>query len=248
MSPFQNNKLIQKFNEFENFTGVVTIVNSAFRECSALVEIAVPENVINLGSSFCYNATSLKKVVFAGDKISYIPFAAFYQCTKMNVFEIPSKVTSISEAAIQCESLTRLTLPATLISVGNGAFRNPNYIQSWTILCKLQTIGQSAFKTAVFSSIDLSEIKTIGYGAFERSSLTSADIGEKCSSIASAAFFGCSTMEQVIIRAATPPALGNINAFGGASSYPIYVPSAYLADYQSTSPWSSLGSRLQAIP
>lgn len=248
VSPFQYNKLIQKFNEFEDFTGVVTIVNGAFRECSALVEIAVPENVINLGGYFCYNATSLEKVVFAGDKISNIPFGAFYQCTKMNVFEIPSKVTSISEAAIQCDSLTRLTLPATLISVGNSAFRNVNHIQSWTILCKLQTIGQSAFRPAVFSSIDLSEIKTIGYGAFERSSLTSADIGEKCTSIASAAFFQCSTMEQVIIRAATPPALGDINAFGGASSYPIYVPSAYLADYQSTSPWSRLGSRLQAIP
>ena len=194
MSPFQYNKLIQKFNEFEEFTGVVNIVNNAFRECSALVEIAVPENVINLGGSFCYNATSLEKVEFAGDKISNIPFGAFYQCTKMNVFEIPSKVTSISEAAIQCDSLTRLTLPATLISVGNSAFRNVNHIQSWTILCKLQTIGQSAFRPAVFSSIDLSEIKTIGYGAFERSSLTSADIGEKCTSIASAAFFQCSTM------------------------------------------------------
>jgi hypothetical protein len=42
--------------------------------------------------------------------------------------------------------------------------------------------------------------------------------------------------------------LGNSNAFDNTNNCPIYVPSASVEAYKAATNWSSLSSRIQAIP
>ena len=61
------------------------------------------------------------------------------------------------------------------------------------------------------------------------------------------AFYGCSNLSSVTVEATTPPTLGG-NAFDDTNNCPIYVPAASVDTYKAASQWSSLSSRIQAIP
>lgn len=113
------------------------------------------------------------------------------------------------------------------------------------------SIGGSAF----YNCINLTDITipdsvtSIGNNAFYYCSrLTSATIGNSVTSIGAMAFNGCSNLTSITINATTPPTLSNVNAFSNTNNCPIYVPSASVDTYKAATNWSSLASRIQAIP
>lgn len=68
------------------------------------------------------------------------------------------------------------------------------------------------------------------------------------------AFKACDNLESITIYATTPPSLnyGPTDQWSGAfyntNNCPIYVPSESVDTYKATTYWSSLASRIQAIP
>ena len=79
---------------------VVTIGNSAFRGCTRLVSVTIPDSVTVLSS------------------------AAFSGCTALTGITIPDSVTSLGNSAFyDCTSLTTITIPDSVTSIGNNAFK-----------------------------------------------------------------------------------------------------------------------------
>ena len=89
----------------------------------------------------------------------------------------------------------------------------------------------------------------IGSGALQFcSALTSIVIGNGVTTIEAGAFMFCGVLTSFTIFATMPPRMPNANAFNSTNNCPIYVPAESVEVYKTATNWSSLASRIQAIP
>ena len=164
---------------------------------------------------------------------------------------IPNNVTSIGNYAFSnCSSLTSINIPSGVTSIGQYAFDTCSALTSVNIPSSITSIGQSAFSgCSSLTSVNIPDsVTSIGAGAFAIcSSLTSVTIGNGVRSIGNYAFSNCSSLTSVTINRNTPPTLG-FAAFNNTNDCPIYVPEDRVDAYKSSSYWSTLASRIQAIP
>ncbi len=194
---------------------VVSIGNSAFRNCEALTDMRMSENVTTIGSS------------------------AFSGCLSLTSITIPEDVTSIGNYAFNnCKALTKINFNAisvTDLSFANGAFyyagidgkgivasfgekvtRIPAYLfssPSSSYSPKLVSvllgegiisIGSNAFYGVTsLTSINISDgVTSIGSSAFRNcTSLTSINIPDNVTSIGSNAFNNCTNLISITIGA-----------------------------------------------
>jgi hypothetical protein len=94
-------------------------------------------------------------------------------------------------------------------------------------------------------------VTSIGNITIGDSSVKTIEIGSGVTSIASQAFLRCNKCTSLTIHAVNPPTLASTDAFqavGGVSTCPIYVPAESVNLYKTATNWSSLASRIQAIP
>ena len=151
-----------------DLTGVKTIAEYAFPECSKLASLTgiteIPDhafekcafesldlsNVTSLGASaFAYN-TSLETVII-GSRLPYVAERAFYNCSALNSVTLNNGVAEIkNEAFAGCSALTAIELPASVISVESSAFRNCSLTEV-TITDGLIQIGNNAFDCATLT-------------------------------------------------------------------------------------------------
>lgn len=77
--------------------------------------------------------------------------------------------------------------------------------------------------------------------------LESITLPSTIASIGNQAFRTCSSLEEIIIEATTPPTLGT-NVFQSASkSFIIYVPDGSVSTYKADTGWSTYSSRIKGI-
>lgn len=113
------------------------------------------------------------------------------------------------------------------------------------------SIGSYAFLSCnSLTSIEIpSSVTSIGSSAFQYcSSLTNIELPSSLTSISDYAFRGCSSLTIITINSKIPPTLSNANAFDNTNNCPIYVPAESVETYKTATNWSSLASRIQAIP
>ena len=90
-----------------------------------------------------YIPSTLKNVVVTGGNIYY---GAFEYCSSLTSITIPNSVTSIGSYAFDgCTSLTSITIPDNVTSIGWAAFSGCTSLESITIPDSVITIGNSAF-------------------------------------------------------------------------------------------------------
>lgn len=114
-----------------------------------------------------------------------------------------------SDASAACDAITEVTLPSTLVSIGNYAFSNMTSLRSISFPATLQTIGNEAFSydTALASvAFAGSSIAEIGVKAFQScSSLRTISLPAVTGSLQGLAFANCVMLSQVTFT-------GNVNA------------------------------------
>ena len=111
--------------------GITSIRNYAFRSCTSLTSITIPEGVTSIGAS------------------------AFSGCTLLTSITIPEGVTSIGNYAFSgCRSLTSITIPEGVTSIGANAFLDCP-IPNLTLPSTLQSIGSSAIRPSVECSLTM---------------------------------------------------------------------------------------------
>ncbi len=95
---------------------------AAFEDCSSLTEIVIPDGVDSLGDYMFQNCSSLVKISIP-DSVTYLNSAIFSGCSALKEIKIPNNVTVIPYSAFSgCSSLTNITLHANIKFVHDGAF------------------------------------------------------------------------------------------------------------------------------
>lgn len=203
---------------------VTSIGFNAFRKCSGLTSVTIPNSVTSIGESAFLDCSGLTSVTI-GSSVTSIGRDAFSGCINLVSVITQNGVTSIGYAAFSgCKSLTNLTIPQSVTSIGNFAFSGCSSLTSITIPSSVTSIGYSAFvncknliSVTIFNSMTSTSIdrnvfnrcenlSTIEFHCPEINdwfsgirSLTSIIFGDEVTTIGNFAFEKCSSLTAVII-------------------------------------------------
>ena len=130
----------------------ITIPNSvtkidigAFSECTSLPSITIPNSVITIDSKVFENCTSLTSVTIP-NSVTTIGYYAFKGCTSLSSVTIPNSVTKIGNLAFSgCTSLSTIILPENLTQITKETFRGCSQLTSVSIPAHITDIECSAF-------------------------------------------------------------------------------------------------------
>ena len=132
---------------------VMSIGESAFRNCNLMTSITIPNSVTSIGEeafAYCYNLNS----VTIGNSVTNIGRHAFRYCSMMFI-TIPNSVTSIGEGAFSyCQQLTSVTIGNNVTNLDASAFSNCSQLSS---IISLAPIPSEVMDTSVFTNV----VKTI---------------------------------------------------------------------------------------
>ena len=148
---------------------VITIDSSAFRECTSLTSVTIPNSVISIGNTTFYGCTGLTSIIIP-NSVTSIGESVFSLCTGLTSISIPNSVTSIGPSAFSgCTSLTSITIPNGVTSLGNYIFSGCTGLNSITIPNSVISIGERAFRgcTGLTSITIPNSVNNIGWALFE---------------------------------------------------------------------------------
>ena len=173
-----------------NGKSVTSIGNCAFRYCTSLTSITIPNSVMEIGSSAFSGCSSLTSITIP-NSVTEIGVYAFKGCTSLTSITIPNSVTNIGDSTFWgCSSLTAIYV----------AVDNKNYTSVNGVLFnkdKTALICYPAGKTDKSYNITNS-VTSIGDYAFNGcSSLTSVTIPNSVTEIGGSAFVGCASLKSI---------------------------------------------------
>lgn len=124
---------------------VVEIGDWAFAYCEDLREIVIGEGVRTIGRCAFRNCSALSKIIMP-QLLTSIKEYAFYYCSKLNEIKIPSNVVLIGRYAFaDCYSLIKVIIPNNVTHIEESAFRDCKSLNVLTIGSSVFSIGKNAF-------------------------------------------------------------------------------------------------------
>ena len=121
-------KAITSFDELKYFTGLTTIPSNAFKNCTSLINISLPETITTIGRSsdttntgVFYGCTKLETVIM-GPNITLIGNYAFYNCTSCNIYLKNTVMPSASNYSFGSSSTSSSLI--SILFVPESAFSN----------------------------------------------------------------------------------------------------------------------------
>ena len=245
------------FKNCSGFTGTLTIPNSvtsiggsAFENCSGFIgTLTIPNSVTSIGNLTFYNCSGFTEVHFnasncadlnplfspfwgcsctltIGDNLERIPAYVFYASGFTGSLTIPNSVTSIGEGAFRgCHGFTgSLIIPNSVTSIGSVAFMDcSGFTGSLTIPNSVISIGSGAFYgcSGLTGSLTIpNSVTLINDQTFENcSGLTgSLTIPNSVTKIGWRAFYGCSGFTGSLFIPNSVTSISN-TAFEGCSGF-----------------------------
>ena len=140
---------------------LININRYAFEQCAALTTVNIAPNSQLQTIGWCaFSATGLTSIDLSGcHDLTSIAYGAFYESPLGGAVDLSgcTSLSSIGEFAFYKTSITSMSLPASLISLGQSAFDECTALSTVTIAdgSLLTTIGTEAFRQCNFESIVL---------------------------------------------------------------------------------------------
>ena len=194
--------------------GVTSIGDMAFYGCTGLTSITIPASVTSIGGAFA-GCVGLTSITIPASVTSISPLAFSY-CTSLTSIKVDSGNLNYSSKGgiLYNKAKTELiqappagisgavTIPASVTSIGNGAFQNCANLTGVTIPNSVTSIGNTAFfrctsLTSITIPADVTSINPFTFA--DCTSLASITIPASVTSISFLAFSGCTSLTSITI-------------------------------------------------
>ena len=214
-------------------SSIIVIGRSAFKNCSGLIGITLPNSVTTIGvgiSDDVFNGCIGLTNITIPNSVTSISLGAFSDCKNLESI-IVTDGNSVYHSAGNCliETVSKeliagcktsvIPTDGSVTSIASSAFRGCTGLTNITIPGNITSIGYSTFSGCTgLTSVTIEEgVTSIGYSAFYGcTSLTSIIIPNSVSGIADYAFGDCSSLNNITI----PSSVASIGefAFSGCSN------------------------------
>ena len=192
---------------------VTSIGEEAFRDCSRLISVTIPNSVTNIEISAFRGCKGLTSIDVASDNPNYSSIDGVLlnkgktklvvcPCGKQGAYTILNSVTNIGEGAFcACSSLTSVTIPNSVTSIEKLAFYDCSRLTSIEIPNSVTNIGEYTFSgCSGLTSVTISNsVTSIEKETFFACGLTSVSIPNSVTSIGEWAFGNCRKLTSVTI-------------------------------------------------
>jgi len=168
---------------------VTSIGQSAFKNCSSLTEIVIPNGVTSIGWNAFYWCENLTNVNIP-EGIAYIGGNAFNACLNLTEVVLPSSLITIEGCVFSGTKLADIVIPENVEYIGWGAF--PNTITNIEV----------SEKNGYYSSVDgnlYNKNKTTLVQYASSKTETEFIIPDSVTNILPGAFLFCYNLERVVI-------------------------------------------------
>ena len=243
-------KGIYAFNELQYFTGLTSIPSSAFSDCSELLSIKLPDNIISINDNAFVRCQSLREIHIPAN-IESIGYRAFRSCKKLAtvIFEKSSQLKTIGGgyhsdidygAFSYCTALTSIEIPASVETIEASAFMNCSSLTTITFEkgSQLKTIGGGYYSSSSYSNVYY-------YGAFcSLKNLVTVDMSActQVETIDKYAFCNDPELRLFKIGTVTPPSCGDKAFYDINPSSVLKVPSGCADAYKAATEWKRFAS------
>ena len=171
---------------------VTEIGDSAFKGCTELTSITIPDGVTSIGNNAFSGCTSLETVTIPAS-VTYVRDSAFYGCTSLKSVTIPESVTYIGGYAFaECYSLKYADIPANVSGIGASPFCNCRSLENINI-----DEANKWYTTVDGVLYNKDKTELINYPAGKKDS--SYVIPEGIRTIREKAFYGCLNLCELTI-------------------------------------------------
>ena len=163
-------------SEYVISNNVTSIGDSAFRSCTSLIGVTIPDSVTSIGASAFGYCTSLTSVTIP-DSVTSIGASAFYDTAYYNDesnwdkdvlylsnclidtnynfdlttdYIIKDGTRIIADSAFRWSGITNVTIPDSVTSIGNSVFEDCTNLASITIGNGVTSIGRWAFYNTAY--------------------------------------------------------------------------------------------------
>lgn len=127
---------------------------NAFKFCKELIDIIIPNSIIEIECAAFYGCESLKEIIIpdsvtrvhGGVDMSLSAWGAFEECGNLKRVTISNSMTEIEDLTFRgCKKLTSIIIPDSITSIGEMAFERCSSLRSLIIPNNVTTIGYHAF-------------------------------------------------------------------------------------------------------
>lgn len=249
-----------------------TIECYAFQNCKSLQEVDLPEGLFTIGHAAFDQCSAIKRVVMP-NSVTAVRAYAFQGCTSMTSIRFSDALTEIREwVCNDCYALADVHLPVALERINIEAFRDNTSLRHIDLPETLNTIVRVAFYNCGLDSLKLPiGLQWLGTEAFDNCanlkyiefpsyiergdysycySVRDTDDSRSYSTSSSgyrSNFRNCPSLEKVVMRSATPPAI-DADPFANSrakNQITLVVPSFSVVNYKLDTYWYQFGSIIE---
>ena len=184
-------------------TKLTSIPNGLFKGCTSLKTVKLPDTITSIGDEAFYDCRSLTNIEGIDKcKITSIGKNAFTRCNSLESVDFSQATfTTLDDVFYSLPKLKNITLPETLTSISEGAFKYCKALEQVTFPASLTTIGESAFESCTklkVADMSKTQIKELPKRLFANcESLEQVDFPSSLTTIGIADFLNCSALAKV---------------------------------------------------
>ena len=181
---------------------VTSIGNYTFYNCSGLTSITIPNSVTSIGDEAFWDCTGLKSVNYNAENCTsmgsyYRP--VFSGCSKLKTLNIGNKVKAIpSYAFYGCTRLTSVTIGNSVTLIGEGAFYDCSG------LTEVNISNLSAWCKIDFSNSSANPLYYAKKLKLNKTEIKDLVIPNDITEIKDDAFCGCSGLTSIVVEEGNP--------------------------------------------